>query len=97
MRKHVARVVVAAVLVGLLGLPCRVEATRVPALRWQSGDHDIYQTCDRNAPSPTPSQEDSGVRGSVSPISALDSERPSNSTILVLCRTVVWLGDLLMR
>ncbi|GEM_PF-2492181 len=97
MRKNVARVIVAAVLVGLLGLPCRVEATRVPALRWQSGDHDIYQTCDRNAPSPTHPQKDSGAHGSVSPLSALDSERLSNSTILVLCRTVVWFGDLLIR
>jgi hypothetical protein len=39
------------VLVGMLGSTCRVEATRIPAVLWHSGDHDIYQACDRTSPS----------------------------------------------
>jgi len=100
MTKCVVWIVSAAILFGFLTSPCRVEATRVPALRWNSGDHDIYQTCDRTPP-PTISGENNDARPCREPASTRSGPMPemigrSDFRISVFQRTIVWFGDLLI-
>jgi hypothetical protein len=64
MRKHLFLLTAVMVLAGFLGSANRVGATQVPALRWDSGDHDIYQTSDRTSPSFSSTDNLSSVHGS---------------------------------
>jgi hypothetical protein len=95
MKTHVAWLVSAAVLAGCLGSTCRAEATRVPAVRWSSGDHDIYQTCDR-----TPSSSISSEPLTETPDTAardLEIDSRIDPVVVQLLEYVFRFGGLLIR
>lgn len=94
MRKHLAWALALAVLAGFLGTADRVEADRVLAVRWNSGDHDIYQTSDNTYALPSSSEDPAPVRRSLHASPPSDSPRSDPvETLVVLYLT--WFGGLL--
>jgi hypothetical protein len=96
MPRPIAWVLAATMIVGLLGLTGRAEATREPAIEWSSGDHDIYQTCDKVSTSkPSLDRFNLPNRRSRSPESV--EEPPGRLDSLIILLWFIWSGDLLIR
>jgi len=49
--RHRRAVLVSLIVFVVMGvLPSRADGIPVPTIEWTSGDHDLYQTCDRSRP-----------------------------------------------
>ncbi|MCK4547840.1 MAG: hypothetical protein KAW17_10410 [Candidatus Eisenbacteria sp.] len=96
MRTYLVWAALAAVLAGSLALSPKVDATPVPVLRWHSGDHDIYQSSDRN-PFSNPHLERIPPGKSLDSVPELGEDPASDPTNPFFLAWLSCLGDLLIR